>query len=138
MKVEKLKQFSIFMPNRPGALARLAELFSSEKINILGIASEVRDDSGLVRIALPMDADVSAVLSKAGFSSVETFILSVEVDDNPGELFFITDALAQAKINITTVYGTAVAGAKSARILVAVQNADKALEVLQALAQARV
>ncbi len=138
MKVEKLKQFSIFMPNRPGALARLAELFSSQKINILGIASEVRDDSGLVRIALPMDADVSAVLSKAGFSSVETFILSVEVDDNPGELFFITDALAQAKINITTVYGTAVAGAKSARILVAVQNADKALEVLQALAQARV
>jgi hypothetical protein len=137
VKVEKLKQFSIFMPNRPGALARLAELFSTEKINILGIASEVRDDSGLVRIALPMDADVSSVLSKAGFSSVETFILSVEVDDNPGELFRITDALAAAKINITTVYGTAVAGARSARILVAVQNADKALEVLQSLAQAR-
>ena len=137
MKVEKLKQFSIFMPNRPGALARLAELFSTEKINILGIASEVRDDSGLVRIALPLDADVSSVLSKAGFSSVETFILSVEVDDNPGELFRITDALAAAKINITTVYGTAVAGARSARILVAVQNADKALEVLQSLAQAR-
>lgn len=137
MKVEKLKQFSIFMPNRPGALARLAELFSTEKINILGIASEVRDDSGLVRIALPAEADVSSVLSKAGFSSVETYILSVEVDDNPGELFRITDALAQAKINITTVYGTAVDGARSARILVAVQNADKALEVLQALAAAR-
>lgn len=137
MKVEKLKQFSIFMPNRPGALARLAELFSTERINILGIASEVRDDSGLVRIALPADADVSAVLSKAGFSSVETHILSVEVDDNPGELFRITEALAQAKINITTVYGTAVGGARSARILVAVQNADKALEVLQTLAQAK-
>lgn len=137
MRVEKLKQFSIFMPNRPGALARLAELFSTEKINILGIASEVRDDSGLVRIALPQDADVSSVLSKAGFSSVETFILSVEVDDSPGELFRVTEALAQAKINITTVYGTAVEGAKTARILVALQNADKALEVLQALAQAR-
>jgi hypothetical protein len=137
VKVEKLKQFSIFMPNRPGALARLAELFSTEKINILGIASEVRDDSGLVRIALPADADVSSVLSKAGFSSVETYILSVEVDDNPGELFRITDALAQAKINITTVYGTAVDGARSARILVAVQNADRALEVLQSLASAR-
>jgi hypothetical protein len=137
VRVEKLKQFSIFMPNRPGALARLAELFSAEKINILGIASEVRDDSGLVRIALPMTADVSGVLSKAGFSSVETFILSVEVDDSPGELFRVTQALADAKINITTVYGTAVDGAKSARILVALQNADKALEVLQALAQAR-
>lgn len=137
MRVEKLKQFSIFMPNRPGALARLAELFAAEKINILGIASEVRDDSGLVRIALPAAADVSSVLSKAGFSSVETFILSVEVDDNPGELFRVTQALAEAKINITTVYGTAVDGARTARILVALQNADKALEVLQTLAQAR-
>ncbi|MDX6769959.1 MAG: ACT domain-containing protein [Elusimicrobiota bacterium] len=137
MRVEKLKQFSIFMPNRPGALARLAELFSTERINILGIASEVRDDSGLVRIALPADADVSSVLSKAGFSSVETHILSVEVDDSPGELFRVTEALATAKINITTVYGTAVDGARTARILVAVQNADKALEVLQSLAQAR-
>lgn len=137
MRVEKLKQFSIFMPNRPGALARLAELFSAEGINILGIASEVRDDSGLVRIALPPDADVSAVLSRAGFSSVETHILSVEVDDRHGELFRVTEALAQAKINITTVYGTAVDGARTARILVAVQNADKALEVLQTLASAQ-
>jgi hypothetical protein len=134
VRVEKLKQFSIFMPNRTGALARPDKLFLKEKIHILGIASEVRDDSGLVRIALPADADVSGVLSKAGFSSVETFILSVEVDDNPGELFRVTQALADAKINITTVYGTAVDGAKSARILVALQNADKALEVLQALA----
>jgi hypothetical protein len=137
VRVEKLKQFSIFMPNRPGALARLAELFSTEKINILGIASEVRDDSGLVRIALPLGSDVSSVLSKAGFSSVETSILSVEVDDNPGELFRIAGALSDAKMNITTVYGTAVDGAKTARILVAAQNTDKALEVLQALAQAR-
>lgn len=137
MRVEKLKQFSIFMPNRPGALARLAELFSAEKINILGIASEVRDDSGLVRIALSEKADISGVLTKAGFSSVETAILSVEVDDNPGELFRIAGALSDAKINITTVYGTAVDGAKTARILVAVQNADKALEVLQALASGK-
>lgn len=136
MRVEKLKQFSIFMPNRPGALARLAELFSAERIGIVGIASEVRDDSGLVRIALPMDADISAILSKAGFSSVETSVLSVEVSDKPGELFRVADALAQAKVNITTVYGAGVGEAGKARLLVAVQNADKALEVLQALAQA--
>lgn len=137
MKVEKLKQFSIFMPNRPGALARLAELFAREKIDILGIASEVRDDSGLVRIALPADADVSSVLSKAGFSSVETFILSIEVNGRHGELFRVAAALAEAKINITTVYGTAVGGAQAARILVAVQNADKALEVLRTLTSAQ-
>ncbi len=133
MRVHKIKQFSVFMPNKPGALTRLAALFSEKGINILGIASEVRDDSGLVRIALENDAEVSSILSKAGFSSVETHILSVEVDDKPGELLRIAAALADGKINITTVYGTSVSGAKTSRILIAAQNTDKALEILEKL-----
>lgn len=134
MKVQKIKQFSVFMPNKPGALTRLAALFSEKGINILGIASEVRDDSGLVRIALENDADVSSILSSAGFSSVETHILSVEVDDKPGELLRVAAALADGKVNITTVYGTSVEGAKTSRILIAAQNTDKALAILEALA----
>ena len=122
------------MPNKPGALTRLAALFSAKNINILGIASEVRDDSGLVRIALENDADVSSILSSAGFSSVETHILSVEVDDKPGELLRVAAALADGKVNITTVYGTSVEGAKTSRILIAAQNIDKALAILEALA----
>lgn len=133
MKVQKIKQYSVFMPNKPGALSGLAALFDSKGINILGIASEVRDDSGLVRIALENDAEVSHILSQAGFSSVETNILSVELDDKPGQLLRVTDALAEAKINITTVYGTSVAGARTARILIAAQNTDKALAALETL-----
>lgn len=134
MRVHKIKQFSVFMPNKPGALTRLAALFAEKGINILGIASEVRDDSGLVRIALENDAEVSSILSSAGFSSVETHILSVEVEDKPGELLRVTAALAEGKVNITTVYGTSVEGAKTSRILIAAQNTDKALGILEALA----
>jgi hypothetical protein len=134
VKVEKIRQFSVFMPNKPGALSRLVALFAEKNISILGIASEVRDDSGLVRLALPSDADASSILSRAGFSSVETHILSVEVDDEPGQLLRISDALAAGKINITTVYGTGIAGSKTSRILIAVQNTDKALTLLEALA----
>lgn len=134
MKVEKIKQFSVFMPNKPGALSRLAQLFAAKHINVLGIASEVGDDSGLVRIALAQDTDVSAILSQAGFSSVETYILSVELDDEPGQLLRVSEALAEGKINITTVYGTSVDGGGTSRILIAVQNTDRALEILQRLA----
>jgi hypothetical protein len=136
MKVEKIKQFSVFMPNKPGALSRLVTLFAEKSVNILGIASEVSAESGLVRIALTNDSDASSILSKAGFSSVETNILSVELDDKPGQLLRIADALAQGKINITTVYGTSSPGAATTRILIAVQNTDKALELLEAMALA--
>lgn len=133
MKVEKIKQFSVFMPNKPGALSRLASLFAEKGINILGIASEVSAESGLVRIALANDSDASAILSKAGFSSVETHILSIEVDDKPGEMLRVTEALAEGKINITTVYGTSVEGAGTSRLLLAVQNTDKALAIIEAM-----
>lgn len=138
MKVEKIKQFSVFMPNKPGALSRLVTLFAEKGVNILGIASEVSAESGLVRIALANDSDASSILSKAGFSSVETQILAVELDDQPGQLLRIADALAQGKINITTVYGTSSPGAATSRILIAVQNTDKALELLEAMALASI
>ena len=132
MKVEVIKQFSVFMPNRPGALSRLARLVGDKGINILGIASEVRDDSGMVRLAVCGQADVSGILSAAGFASVETNLISVEVDDKPGELARMTQALADGKVNITTVYGTSVSGHTS-RILINVENTERARAVLEAL-----
>ena len=131
MKVTVITQYSIFLPNKPGALARLTALFSEAGINMVGIASEVRDDSGLVRVALEGAGDHSAVLSKAGFASVENRLLSVEVGDKPGQLALITQRLADASVNITTVYGTAL-GQSAARILIAVDKIEPAVRALEA------
>ena len=69
------------------------------------------------------------MLSKAGFASVETRLISVVVDDEPGKLEEITRILAEGEINITTVYGTAFG--KISRILIAVENTDKAFKLLK-------
>lgn len=132
MKIELLKQFSIFLPNRPGALARLAKLFADKSVSMLGIASEVRDDSGMVRIAVPGDSDISSILTQAGFANVETPLISVEVADRAGELFRVAQALSDAKVNITTVYGTSVGGHTS-RILINAENTEKARAALDKL-----
>ncbi len=137
MKVDILKQFSIFMPNRPGALSGLLRLLTEKEVNILGVASEVRDDSGVVRLAVSPDAEVSAILSSGGFSSVETNVLAVEVNNKPGGFSRIAKALADGKINITTVYGSSAAGAAGAgevsRIFIAVENVPKARALLESL-----
>lgn len=130
MKVTVITQYSVFLPNRPGALADLAKLFADAGMNMVGIASEVRDDSGLVRVALEGAGDHSAVLSKAGFASVETRLLSVEVEDKPGALAGITRKLADAGVNITTVYGTAL-GHQGSRILIAVDQIAPAVKALE-------
>lgn len=130
MNVKIIKQYSVFMPNRPGALSSLTEHFGEAGINIVGITSEVRDDSALVCMALEGDQNHSAVLSKAGYASVEGKLISVEVEEGPGALGKITRLLGEGGINITTVYGTSV-GAGHARVLIAVEDTDSALEILK-------
>lgn len=134
MQVKVVKQYTVFLPNVPGALSGFVGLFVKEGINIIGIASEIRDDSGVVRVTVDTDKKISYLLTSAGFTTVETPIISLALSDKPGELLGLTNKLAKHGINITTVYGTALRG-DSARILISVSDADRAIEILGAETQ---
>ena len=131
MQIKVVRQYTVFLPNVPGSLSRFVGLFVNEGINIIGIASEIRDDSGVVRVTVDTDKKISYLLTSAGFTTVETPIISLELTDKPGELLALTKTLATHNINITTVYGTALGG-ETARILISVSDADRALEILGA------
>ncbi len=130
MPVKLIKQYTVFLPNIPGALSKFVELFSNEGINIVGIASEIRDDSGIVRIAVDAERKVSHLLTGAGFTTIETQMISVELADKPGSLLRMTKVLSEHNINITTVYGTADSGGTD-RVLMNVSDLDRAMEILR-------
>lgn len=130
MPVKLIRQYTVFLPNVPGALAKFVELFANEGINIIGLASEIRDDSGVVRIAVDGDRKVSHILTGAGFTTIETSMISLELEDKPGQLLRLTKVLSENNINITTVYGTSFGGA-SGRLLMNASDTDKALEVIK-------
>ena len=136
MSMKAVKQYTVFLPNIPGALSKFVELFAKEGVNIIGIASEIRDDSGIVRVAVDVDRKVSHFLTTAGFTTIETSMLSLELPDTPGQLLRLTKLLGENNINITTVYGTSVGGV-SARLLLNVSDSDKALEVLKTELESR-
>jgi hypothetical protein len=77
MSVKLARQYTVVLPNVPGALSKFVELFASEGINIVGIASEIRDDSGVVRVAVEADRRVSHILTGAGFTTIETQMISI-------------------------------------------------------------
>lgn len=131
MSVKVVRQYTVFLPNVPGALSRFIELFVNEGINIIGIASEIRDDSGVVRVTVDTEKKISYILTNAGFTTVETPMISIELTDKPGQLLNLAKTLAGHSINITTVYGTALGG-HTARILINVSDADRAVEILKA------
>jgi len=114
----------------PGALSRFVELFANEGVNIIGIASEIRDDSGVVRVAIEDDRKVSHLLTGAGFTTIETQMISLDLPDQPGFLLRLTKVLGDNNINITTVYGTSIGGA-SGRLLLNASEPERAVEVLR-------
>ncbi|MBI4657094.1 MAG: ACT domain-containing protein [Elusimicrobia bacterium] len=130
MPVKIVKQYSVFLPNVPGSLSKFIQLFADDGVNIIGIASEIRDDTGIVRIAVDTDSKISYIVTKAGFTTIETPMISVELADKPGEFFKLTKILAEHSINITTVYGTSIGAEKTGRILLNVSDPVKTLDIL--------
>jgi len=134
MSVKLIRQYTVFIPNVPGALHKFVELFANEGVNIIGIASEIRDDSGVVRVAVDTERKLSHVLTSAGFTTIETSLISLELPDKPGQLLHLSKILSANNINITTVYGTSMGGAEG-RLLLNASNTGKAMEVLKTALQ---
>ena len=124
-----VKQYTVFLPNKPGALHSFIELFAQEKINIIGVSSEIHDESGIIKIAVDSDKKLSYILTRAGFTTLETTMISVLIEDRPGELIKLTKLLRDNQINITTIYGTA-SGCPS-RILLNVSDIEKTIKILK-------
>lgn len=127
--VKLVKQYTVFLPNKPGALHSFVELFANEGINIIGISSEIHDESGIVKIAVDSDRKLSYILTRAGFTTLETTMISITIDDKPGELIKLTKLLAENNINITTIYGTS--SGYPSRILLNVSDLEKTLSILK-------
>lgn len=130
MAIEILRQYSVFLPNRPGVLSKFLTLFKDNNVNIAGISSEISDDSGVVRIVLEGGDKLNNILAAAGHTTIETQILSVELPDKPGQLQRISEILGEAGVNMSTIYGTAIHGGKT-RLLLTTNNTQRAKEVLE-------
>ncbi|MDA8242543.1 MAG: hypothetical protein M0025_00270 [Elusimicrobia bacterium] len=128
--IKLVRQYSVFLPNTPGAINRFLERFFREGINIIGIASELTDDAGIVRITVDTDKSVSQVLTRDGFTTIETQMILLELRDKPGMLMRLSALLSANGINITTIYGTTYTGSVG-HLLINVTDNPRAVELLK-------
>lgn len=130
MALTIVKQYSVFLLNEPGALKNFADLFVREQVDIIAMAQDVRYDAAVVRVAVQQDKGISHALTKAGFTSVKTDAICLDMPNRLGILRDIGSVLSTHGINITTIYGTSVAGGIT-RWIVVVNDITKALNVLE-------
>ena len=124
-----MKQFEIFVSNKPGELAKVAEILGSSGINIMAIASE-RSDNPIIRIVTNDEQSTRAALTRVNMKFRENEALVVELTDRPGELAKMAKKLAAAGINIDSIH-LLNKGISTTSVALVVSDNKKAKEVLR-------
>ena len=124
-------QFSIFMVNKPGVLAKVLGEFARAKINIIAITMMDSVEHGVMRVVFAAPERAKEVLVKLNMPYNQTDVLCVNLDNRAGALATVAEKLAKNHINISYAYCTA--GAKGGRTTGVLKVADvkKAMKVLQ-------
>jgi hypothetical protein len=99
-----MKQFDIFIRDRPGELAKVAEALAARAINIKAIASERANERPFVRIVTNDEQSTRAALEDGRLQYQETEIMTISLLDRPGELAKVAKKLGKAGININSIY----------------------------------
>ncbi len=97
--------FTIVIPHSKGSLATLAEELGRERINIEGLCA-VEENGNVIFHLLTTDKDATMrVINKVGYKVTrETEVIMERIENQPGALGKVTRRLADAGINLTTVY----------------------------------
>ena len=124
------KQLAIFLDNRPGMLARVAEALSEAKINIYAITTSDTVDHSVIRMVVNDYRRALRVCEEHNSLVVEDDVLMVEGSNRPGEMARIAHKLADARINIEYCYSATPPDSRKGLMILRVSNPAKALKVL--------
>jgi hypothetical protein len=124
------KQLAIFLDNRPGTLARLADSLSEAKINIYAISTSDTVDHSVIRLVVDDYRKAMDLFEAHSTLVVEDDVLMISGDNKPGSLARIAHKLAAGKVNIEYAYCATPPDAKKGLMILRVSDAKKALKVL--------
>jgi hypothetical protein len=101
-----VKQFAIFMDNRPGALARTCQALAAQRVNVLAMSIIDAVDHAIVRLVVDRPELAQDVLARLHALVQVREVVMMDVPNEHGALARIAERLAEAAINIEYAYCT--------------------------------
>jgi hypothetical protein len=133
LSMKSATQLAVFLANRPGALARVCDALAKAEINIHALATSDTVDHSVVRMVVSDPTKALMVLGEAGVLALETDVLMIETENEPGVLAKIAERLSRAEVNIEYAYLAASPQAASGLIILRPSDVEKAQRALRDL-----
>jgi hypothetical protein len=127
----KVKQISVFLENRPGALSGPIKLLADAKINILTLCLADTQQFGILRLIVQDWEKAKGLLEKDGCVVKLNDLVAVEVPDKPGELAEILVALEKARVNLEYMYGFTLKAKGEGLLAFRFDDPDRGIAALQ-------
>ena len=125
-----IKQISVFLENTTGRLSEVTKTLANAEINLRAISIADTADFGILRlIANKTDKAVDA-LAAAGFTTRQTDVVAVEIDDVPGSLAKLMELFQQSQVNIEYLYASLEGQEGKAVVIFKLKEHDKGLKIL--------
>ncbi len=99
-----IKQISVFVENKPGAMSAMTAVLAENNINMIALSLAETADFGIVRFIADNIYDATTVLKDAGYIHSVTSVLGVAIPNVPGGINKVLTVLNDAGVNIEYMY----------------------------------
>jgi hypothetical protein len=125
------QQFEVYVQNKPGDVAWIAEVLSKNSVNIRGISTDLGSTRPMIRVITDDEASARSALKAAKLEFSEREVEVITLADRPGELAKVARMLSKSGVNIESIYILGNSGRTVEEIALGVDNMSRAREVLQ-------
>lgn len=126
-----IKQLTVFVQNRKGAMVSLTDILAKNEINIRALSIAETEDFGVLRLIVNDEIAATKILEENGYLIKTIDVVGVKIGDRPGALTAALDVLDKAEINVEYLYAFMTRTEKHAYVVLRVEDnaaAETALE----------
>lgn len=126
-----LKQLTVFVENKQGALVDITATLAQNNVNIRALSIADTEEFGILRLIVNDNEAAKKSLSEAGYLIKTTDVIGVKIGDAPGKLAKALSVLDDKGINLEYLYAFMSRTEKHAYVVLRVADngaAEAALE----------
>jgi hypothetical protein len=124
----KIKQLTIAVENRPGAVAEIARVLGNAKVNVLSLMGTALGTSGTIQLVAEDAKRAKKALDEAKISYQETAAEEYELPNKAGALAQCLEKLATKGVNLNSIHATASKGGRKAVVVYIVEAEAKVVQ----------
>jgi hypothetical protein len=130
-KIMAIEQISVFLENTTGRLGEVTRVLAQAGINIRAISIADTADFGILRLIVDKSAEAVKALNNGGFTTRQSNVAAVEVDDSPGSLARVMELFQKSQVNIEYLYASLEGQAGKAVVIFKLEDHDKGLKIIR-------